>query len=54
MVGICLQEADEAAYWLELLGESGIVKPLRLADLLTEADELIAIFAASQKTSHTR
>jgi four helix bundle protein len=22
-----LQELDEAAYWLELLGESGIVKP---------------------------
>ena len=53
-VGICLQEADEAAYWLELLGESGTVKASRLAKLLAEAEELVAIFTASAKTSRSR
>jgi four helix bundle protein len=39
-----LQELDEAAYWLELLRESGVVERSRLAELLKETDELIAIF----------
>src|SRR5438477_12352763 len=28
---ICTREADETLYWLELLAESGIVKPQRLS-----------------------
>jgi four helix bundle protein len=39
-----LQELDETAYWLELLGESGIVAQEKLQPLLQETDELIAIF----------
>ncbi len=39
-----LQELEETAYWLELLGESGIVAQERLQPLLQETDELIAIF----------
>ncbi len=39
-----LQELDETAYWLELLIESGIVPESKLAPLLGETDELIAIF----------
>jgi four helix bundle protein len=39
-----LQELDETAYWLELLGESGITKPDRLKPLQDEVEELIAIF----------
>ena len=39
-----LQELDETAYWLELLGEADIVKQDILAPLCKEADELIAIF----------
>jgi four helix bundle protein len=42
--GDCLKELDETAYWLELLVESGIVEEKRLSELLTECDELIAIF----------
>ena len=41
-----LQELDETAYWLELLVESGILKETRVTLLLTEAEELIAIFVA--------
>ncbi len=39
-----LQELDETAYWLELLADSGIVSPQKLARLQKEADELTAIF----------
>ena len=38
-----LQELDETAYWLELLGESEIVPIARLQSLHDEAEELIAI-----------
>jgi len=39
-----LQELDETAYWLELLVESKIVAEQKLAPLMKETDELIAIF----------
>ncbi len=41
-----LQELDETAYWLELLVESKIVVEPKLAALMKETDELIAIFVA--------
>jgi len=49
-LGIVLEEADESAYWLELLIETGSVKKERLQGLLTEAQELAALFTASQRT----
>ena len=53
-IGIVLEEADETVFWLECLAESGIVKPTMLNDLLAEANELVAIFAASQRTARDR
>jgi four helix bundle protein len=50
-IGIVVEEADETIFWLECLMESGIVKPDLLRDLLAEANELEAIFAASQRTA---
>jgi len=50
-MGIVVEEADEDVFWIECLIESGIVKPDLLSDLLLEANELIAIFAASQRTA---
>ena len=41
-------------YWLELLGESGIVKVDRLEELLKEAEELTAILVTSAKTLKRR
>ena len=38
-----LQELDETAYWLELLGEAQILPVKRLQALHGEAEELIAI-----------
>lgn len=49
-----LQELDETVYWLELLTEAGVFPPERLADLITEADELIAILTASVKSVKAR
>ena len=49
-----LQELEETAYWLDLLAESGIVRPELLADLMQEADELTAILVASVKTIKAR
>jgi hypothetical protein len=38
-------------FWLELLGETGIVEQKKLMNLLLGANELLAIFAASQRTA---
>ena len=53
-IGIVEEEADEAAFWLELLDE--LVPGDGVMALLNEAQELTAIFAASEKTSrqHSR
>jgi four helix bundle protein len=45
-----LQELDETSYWLELLVDGEIMKAPRLEGLLTEANELTAIFVSSVKT----
>ncbi|HLY60433.1 MAG TPA: four helix bundle protein [Terriglobia bacterium] len=50
-IGIVVEEIDETIFWLELLVETAIVKQDRLEDLLKEASELLAIFAASQRTA---
>ena len=44
-----LQELDETSYWLELLVESGIVKAEKLQPLLSECDELTAMFVTMVK-----
>ena len=53
-IGIVIEEADESLYWLELLADSGAVKPEMVADLMKEANELVAIFTASSKTVRNR
>lgn len=44
-----LQELDETIYWLELLGESGIVKQELLTSLMDEANQLTAILVTIVK-----
>jgi len=48
-VGDCLKEADETAYWLELLADEKIVSKNRLESLLQETNELIAILLTISK-----
>jgi four helix bundle protein len=52
-IGVVVEEADETVFWLEMLGESGIVQPAKLQNLLAEATQLVAIFTASRKTART-
>ncbi|MGA1999068.1 MAG: four helix bundle protein [Terriglobales bacterium] len=52
-LGVVVEEADETIYWLELLGENGIMPKRRLEGLLKEAHELTAIFTASLETSRS-
>lgn len=49
-----LQELEETGYWLELLGESGIGEPEKLAGLRQETGELNAMLTASVKTVKSR
>jgi four helix bundle protein len=48
-IGDCLKEADESPYWLELLHDEGVVRPQKIAGLIKEADELVAIFLTISK-----
>lgn len=48
-VGDSLKEADETAYWLELLAEENIIPGTRLEPLLRESNELIAILVTISK-----
>ena len=48
---IALREADETKYWLELIEESKLFEASKLSDLNQECSELIAILAATVKTT---
>ena len=49
IIGVCIKELDETAYWLELLVESDIVSSRKLKDLCHECDQLIAILTTISK-----
>ncbi len=51
IMNVALREADETLYWLELLAESGTVKPELLTDLIDESHQLVAILSASVRTA---
>ena len=50
-LGVVIEEADETVFWLELLSDSGIIKRNKLESILDEANQLLAIFAASRRTA---
>jgi four helix bundle protein len=50
-MGIVQEEADETVFWLELLTETDVLSTDRTKDLLKEANELLAVFGASLRTS---
>jgi len=47
-IGIVEEEADESAYWMELIIEAELLKPTQVESLLTEANELARIMAQSR------
>src|SRR5579864_8832926 len=50
-LGVVIEEADESAFWLELLSDAQLIPAARLRDLRSEANQLIAIFNASRTTA---
>jgi len=53
-IGDCLKEADETAYWLELLVRGGIVPEAKLSALCDETDQIIAILTTISKNAKRR
>lgn len=49
-LSIVVEEADESAFWLEILSEAEIVKNSEVSVLLKEANEILAIVAKARKT----
>ncbi len=50
-MGIVLEEADESAYWMELLIESGAIAETKLSALIAEASQIVAITVSSINTA---
>jgi len=50
-LSIVIEEADESAFWLELLVDAGLISESKLRDLKSEANQLVAIFNASRITA---
>ena len=48
------EEADETAFWLELIITAKLLRATRIKPLLQEADELTAIAVATRKTASSR
>jgi four helix bundle protein len=50
-ISLVIEEADESAFWLELMADAELVSAVRLCNLRSEANELVAIFNASRITA---
>ncbi|TAN14996.1 MAG: four helix bundle protein [Chitinophagaceae bacterium] len=50
-IEVVLEESDESLYWLEVIKESELLRGQLLDELIIEANELTAIFAATDKTA---
>src|SRR6266853_3534077 len=50
-LGTVAEEADESLHWLELIRDGAFISEKKIASLVSEADELTAIFTAGRRTS---
>ena len=50
-LSIALEEVDESNFWIELLVDTRMISPQKVADLLKEGQELFAILLASRNTA---
>ena len=53
-MGIVEEEADESAFWIEFAIDANLVRVGKVSDLLSEANQLVAIFVASINTARGR
>ena len=51
---IALKEARESHYWLRLIAGSGSIRPSRVAALIKESDEIVAILTTITKKTNPR
>jgi len=50
-LGVVEEEADESAFWLELIIETHLLSAAKVRPLLLEAGEIVAMMASSKKTA---
>jgi four helix bundle protein len=50
-LGVVVEEADESAFWMDLIMEGGLMSEKMVRDLWQEANEITAIMVASRKTA---
>jgi four helix bundle protein len=50
-LGVVLEEADETAFWLDLMKEADVFPEEKLQDIVRESRELASIFVASVRTA---
>jgi four helix bundle protein len=50
-LGVVEEEADESAFWLELIIETHLLSATKVRPLLIEAGEIVAMMASSKKTA---
>ena len=53
-LGVVIEEADECAFWMELIVEGKVMTATRVGKLMAEANEITAILNASRKTAVRR
>ena len=53
-IGVVEEEADESAFWMELIIDGGLLPAGKVAGLLEEAGELTAIMASSRISAAKR
>jgi four helix bundle protein len=50
-LGIVEEETDESVFWIEMLVDTGLVKPEKVEDLINEGGQLTAIWVSSINTA---
>ena len=50
-LGVVEEEADESAFWLEMIIEGGLLRKELVQPLWNEANELVAIMTSSRKSA---
>jgi four helix bundle protein len=53
-MGIVEEEADESAYWIEMLIDTNLVKATLVTELLDESNQIVAIVVSSINTARNR
>jgi four helix bundle protein len=51
---VVIEEADETMYWLEIIGEAGLIEIEKTTEWIKEANELVSIFTAASITSKSK